>query len=284
MKYLLFVLTILFIANVLPAQVIRAKVKVEMPLLKPEEKAPIKNFPQRIQDFINNNQWNPDGDTDIVIPVNITIIIQSVYEGSAGYVYVSQFLISSESGENFYDKTWEYLYLPDEYWNFPINIFHPVTSMLDYYLNLVLAGELDTYSEYGGTESYNSAIRVCQEGIRSSYSKGWTIRKEQVLEYTREFTRPLRMAKLVYYDAMGAMGEGNRLLQLEYGEEMMQLLEQTSRYQGNSRPLERYMEKNARQISQIFIPASNKEAYYKRLLSLDSRFKNDYILILGIED
>ena len=284
MRYLLTFIFILFFVNILPGQVFNARVKVEMPLLKPEEKVPLQNFASRVQDFINSNTWNPDGDPANKINTNITIIIQSVYEGGEGYVYISQFLISSESGENFYDKSWDFLYLPDEFWNFPVNNFHPVTSMIDYYVNMVLAGELDTYSEYGGNDSYNYAIGVCQQGMQSGYSKGWSARKEQALEYMREFTRPLRMAKLIFYDALYAMQNNNRAKQLEYGEEMLQHLEQTSRFQGNSRPMERYMEKNARRIAQFFIPAPDRLSYYNRLVAIDSRFKKDYASILGIDE
>lgn len=284
MKIIIIFIFFTFLSSFLSAQVFQARVKVEMPLLKPEEKVIIHNFDNRIQDFINSNEWVQHPDPQIVIPVTITIIIQSVYEGGNGYVYVSQFLISSEIGENFYDKNWKFLYLTDEYWNYPINVFHPVTSMLDYYLSMVIAGELDTYSELGGTEKYNHALRVSQEGIRSQYSLGWNQRKEQVLEYTREFTSPLREAKLVYYDALNAFQHKDRIHQLEYGEEMLKLLEQTSRYQANNMPLQRYMEKNARQIAQFFITSNERTAYYNRLLAIDSRFKKDYANILGVSD
>lgn len=284
MKRFIIFIIFTFLSNFLSAQVVQAKVKVEMPLLKPEEKVIIQNFDNRIRDFINSNEWVQHPDPQIIIPVTITIIIQSVYEGGNGYVYISQFLISSEIGENFYDKNWKFLYLKDEYWNYPINVFHPVTSMLDYYLSMVIAGELDTYSELGGTEMYNHALRVSQEGIRSQYSLGWNQRKEQVLEYTREFTSPLREAKLVYYDALNAFQNKDRIHLLEYGEEMLKLLEQTSRYQANNMPLQRYMEKNARQIAQFFATSNARVAYYKRLVAIDSRFKKDYANILGVSD
>jgi hypothetical protein len=284
MRRLRSLVILLLLTTALTAQVIEASVKVEMPLLLPEEKIPLQNFQSRLQDYINANDWYPDPDREIIITTNIQIIIQSVYEGNSGYIYVAQFLISSESGENFYDKSWDFPYLPDEFWNYPITQIHPITSLIDFYLHMVLGGEMDTFEELGGNADYEYALQVSNQAINSAYSKGWSQRKQILLEYTSEFTTPLRRAKLVYYDVLNANREANYALQLEYAEEFLQLLEQTSRFQGNNRPLERYMEKNARQIAQFFVPSPLRQEYYKRLVAIDSRFSKDYARFLGIEE
>lgn len=283
MRRIVFIASLLAVVS-LSGQTIEASVKVDIPLLKPEQKVVLQNFQSRIEDFINNNDWYPDGDPDIVIKANLTVIIQSEYRGNDGIIYVSQFLISSGSGENFYDKTWEFPYLPDEYWNFPINGFHPVTSFIEYYLHMITGGEMDTYQELGGNDYYSKALGICQQGKTSAYSKGWAKREEMVLAYTREFSKPLRIAKLVYYDALDAQEHNELKNQLEYAEEMLKLLEQSNRFQSNSLPMHRFMESHARKIAEFFQIAPNREEYYQRLVALDARFKKDYARILGIND
>jgi hypothetical protein len=280
----LFSLLIIILAVNLSAQSIEASVKVEVPLLKPEQKERLVNIDTRIEDFINNNEWYPDGDPEIIIKANITIIIQSEYRSNDGIIYVAQFLISSASGENFYDKTWEFPYYPDEYWNFPINVFHPINSFIEYYLNMITGGEMDTYQELGGNDYYSRALAVCQQGKNSAYSKGWKSREEMVLSYTREFSKPLRIAKLVYYDVLDAEEHGELEQQLKYAKEMLELLEKSNRFQPNSLPMKRFMERHARKIAQFFQISPQREEYYQRLVNLDSRFKKDYAKILGIDD
>jgi hypothetical protein len=78
MRRLRSLVIILLLTTALTAQVIEASVKVEMPLLLPEEKIPLQNFQSRLQDYINANDWYPDPDREIIITTNIQIIIQSV--------------------------------------------------------------------------------------------------------------------------------------------------------------------------------------------------------------
>ena len=282
MRLLISLLLVLIGAQAGIAQVLNATVKVDIPLLKPEEKLALQNLGSRVADFINGREWIKDPDPDIKIDISITIIIQSEYRGNEGYIYVSQVLFSSSSKENFYDKSWEFPYLPNDFWNYQNNTFHPIISLLDYYIGMIMGGELDTYSELGGNGAYNYALGICQLGKSSIYSRGWQRREDLVLEYTREFAKPLRLAKLVYYDALDAAKRGELKNQLEYAEEMLQLLEQSTRYQGNSLPMQRYMEGHSRRIAIFFQIAPNRQEYYNRLMNIDARFKEDYQKILGV--
>jgi hypothetical protein len=281
-------ISLLFIAllftSLLQAQVVEATVKQQMPLLKPEEKILIENFASRLEDYINSNEWAKQPDSEIIVNVNISVIIQSVSEGSNGYNYVAQFLIASESGERFYDKAFSFPFRTDELWIYPITSFHPITSFVQYYILMVLGGEMDTYEQYGGDYYYNEVLSICNEGKRSSYPGGWETREELALAYLKEFQRPLRYSKLIYYDAENAYNEGKIAEAQKIGLEILDQLEKTARYEGNSRPMETYLEANGRNIAKLFTDYENREGIYNRLVQLNSLYKSDYKKILQIED
>ena len=91
MRLLLSLLLVLIIAQAGITQVLNATVKVDIPLLKPEEKLPLQNLGSRVADFINGREWIKDPDQNIKIDINITIIVQSEYRGSEGYIFLRFF-------------------------------------------------------------------------------------------------------------------------------------------------------------------------------------------------
>ena len=108
---------------------------------------------------------------DIDIRARIQVLIETVQKKTFEKIYKAQFLISSESGENFYDKIWEFPYEP----SFPLehskSLFDPLTHFLDFYAYMILAGELDTYDLLQGTPLYDRALDIASQGVLSQYSR-----------------------------------------------------------------------------------------------------------------
>ena len=132
-------LSLIFITSAY-SQVLQVQTKVDYRHLPSEEQEELRELADKINDYFNNYAWTEDEyETDI--GVNIYVIIENVRQKSHEKIYKSQFQIRSESGESFYDKEFEFPY----HRNYPLEHnkvqFDPVTKVLDFYANMILAGE-----------------------------------------------------------------------------------------------------------------------------------------------
>ena len=135
------ILLSLFFLNGLFGQVLNVSVKLEMDHLIDEARDELSNFTEKIEDYYNAYQWTED-EFEYDVTCNIHIIIETVQKKSADKVFRAQFLISSVSGESFYDKTWEFPYDRNATLTHVVSQFDPVAAFLDYYAYMILAGEL----------------------------------------------------------------------------------------------------------------------------------------------
>lgn len=71
------------------------------------------------------------------------------------------------------DESWDFAYTRGQPLIFDLNRFDPLTSVLDYYANLILGYDYDTFSELGGTEYFERARRVADLGRTSPNPGGW---------------------------------------------------------------------------------------------------------------
>ena len=176
--------------------------------LTSEEQEELRELGDKINDYFNNYAWTEDEyETDI--DVNIYIIIENVRQKSHEKIYKAQFQIRSESGDSFYDKELEFPY----HRNYPLEHnkvqFDPVTKVLDFYANMILAGEMDTYGLMLGTPFYDVALDLANQGSFSQYKTGWSTRLKEHEKVTNIRTRPLREAKPDFFEALYFLDEDN---------------------------------------------------------------------------
>lgn len=195
-KILIFLLSL----SSLFTQRLTADVKLSAVRFTEIQKEEISELPSLIRDYISEYDWiNSENDDEI--KCNISLIFESVVENSGLKQYTAQFIINSAAQEYFYDKKFAFVYKQGE----PIKRFssesRPIGNFLDFYVNMVLAGEMDTYSLYGGDEFYDRAQEALTVG-RNSEQSGWDSREKIFKNYTSPLVRSLRKAKLLYYSAL----------------------------------------------------------------------------------
>jgi hypothetical protein len=149
---------------------------------------------QKLNNYITNTAWS-DQNQDITINCNIQLIIETFNERGSEKVYRAQFLISSPSGENYYDKAYEFSYIQGQAFESFRTSFDPLLDLVDYYIFLVIGGELDTYDLFAGTPFYDKAQDLANQGKLSNYAVGWQRRVDEVILITEGDHVPLREAK-----------------------------------------------------------------------------------------
>ncbi len=269
------VFLVLLLPQFLIGQTLRAKVNVKMSHLPPNEQQILADLPQKIADYYNNKRWG-DENQDIVINCSVSLIIETVTNRGSEKVYRSQFLIGSESGENFYDKTVEFTYQVGEVFDQYQTVYKPLLGVLDFYAYMVIAGELDTYDLFAGTPFYDKALDIANQGLISNYPLGWQKRLEEVKLITDADHVPLREAKFYYYETLYFVeGEPNPDLAQQYARGVVDRLEQVYRRKPNSKALKRFLDAHYQEFCKLF-KYDRDRRNIEKLIEIDPRHRSTY--------
>ena len=272
MKSILTLVFLLVFVSISSAQVIKANVTVDFGLLPSEETNLLVNLASNIEDYINNYAWTDDEyETDI--DVSIFIMIETVQKMSHEKIYKTQFQIKSVSGESFYDKEWEFPYQPGYLFDHNKTAFDPLCHFLDYYIYLILGGELDGYALNLGTPFYTQAQNIANIGQISKYPKGWSTRQQELQKITNVRTRPLREAKPDYFEAEYLLQEGKLKEAKKYGNKVLDAIEKVVNEQPNNKYLKTFFDAHYTTFAELF---AGDQSALDRLIRYDSYHREFY--------
>ncbi len=200
-KSLIFLLISFLILFYLPvsgsAQKIVAEVTVILEKLPLEKREKMADFEQKLTNYINEYEWCED-QYQTVLPIRIQIYLQ---DASVSFEdrYSGNLLIANSTDVQFFDKRWRFNYdsyeslIPDE------NLFHPLTSVLEFYMYIVLAIEFDKYGKFGGTPYYNKSVNINEQARFSKFIQGWDERKILIEKILSKNNEPYREALDSYF-------------------------------------------------------------------------------------
>jgi len=174
---ILFSILLTFVSK---AQEIECIVDVVTESLSQEHKMNLESFKYKIEDYINSNKFSDVDWEGPKIPVSISIQIvptgQRTY--AANMFIISKRTISEEKEEaavhiRFEDNgKWNFEYSPGLSLSFDYNRFDNLSSILDFYMLLVIGLDLDTYEELGGDGCFRRAKNIFD--LASMYNApGW---------------------------------------------------------------------------------------------------------------
>lgn len=257
------------------AQRINATVTVRMDHLQPRDQQDLADLQQKLTDYINQNKWS-DANQDIVLDCNVQIIVETATSRGSEKVYRAQFLISSPSGENYYDKAWEFKYVPGQPLEPFRTSFDPLLDMVDYYIYMVLGGEMDTYELFAGTPFYDHALDITNQGLLSNYATGWKKRQDQVILITDADHVALREAKFYYYEGLYFVEEEpNKEYARKFAKAVMKRLEQLHNKRPNSAALKRFLDAHFQEFCKLFQYDVDRTNIDKMLI-IDARHRDTY--------
>ena len=264
--------SILFLFTILRGQVIKSAAEVSYDHLPLEEHQYIEDLNLQIQDYLNNYAWTEDEyETDI--DVTIYIIIETAQQKSFEKMYKAQFQIKSVSGESFYDKNWEFPYQPGYPMEHTKVQFDPLCHFIDFYVYLVLGGELDTYGLLLGTPYYDKAQDLANRGILSQYARGWSDRLNELQKITNTRTRPLREAKPDFFEALYLLQEGRKKEARTYALKVINAIEKVVKEQPNNKYLKMFFDAHNAELAELF---RNDTEMLSRLIDYDSSHREIY--------
>jgi len=221
-KIILLFFTLIF--SNLNGQFKNIKISVDNQRLKESDKQITSNMNESIKNFFLLFNWGNEVQ-DLDINLNIQVVFEGIADKGSERLFSTQFLFNNGLDQRYFSKTVQFPYSFGQNINFSPVIFQPLSSALEFYGSVLIAGELDTYDQFGGTPFYEKSREIAMRGMSSQYRRGWSNRLELVNLLTRY--RSSRLAKFNFYDAMAYLQENDLNSAEKAFKEMISNLEDT---------------------------------------------------------
>ena len=177
MKY--FLLILVFFVCVGLAQELNCKVSVNMEKLQSAAKDPLNGFQKTVDDYLNKTKFTAERWEGGKIECSMNILFQTADNTN----YTAQVVVSSQRSLyqstqnslmlNINDGSWRFTYQKDQPLNPNQSIYDPITSFMDYYVNVILGLDADSFDKLGGTRFFSKALDLVNLGATSAFSDGW---------------------------------------------------------------------------------------------------------------
>ena len=251
-----FVIIIIMLSNRALSQFSSVEITVDDRLLRSEEKRDIMNLRNDIERFFLTTTWN-DSYSDLKIPIYIQIVFEGVTEKGNESIYNCQILFSNGGDLRYFDKSTQFFYNSGNSLYYDPVLFEPLSGLLAFYAQLILAGEIDTYEYNGGNGSFEYARDISLRGSASDYKKGWGSRITLVDNISRNIG--LRKARLAWYIAMDLFKDGDMDNTIKELKVMLDGIEQSFRDIGRDNHTQYFLKVQSSKIAKMLSMLGRKE-------------------------
>lgn len=256
-------------------QKIKATVDLQADRLLPQDRELLSQIPFDLVEYINSNEWSSDY-PDIQIDLGINFVIEASNKRGAEQLFRGRIIINSPSGENFLDRAYEFAYQRGQSMQHDRSLFDPLLSLVDFYIYMIIGGELDAYVLKAGTIYYEQARAIADQGQVSNYSTGWRTRLEEVSLITDADHVPLREAKFYYYEGLFYIEQRKDAQRGRfYANKVVKLLEAVFRRRPNSKALKRFLDSHYQEFCGLFVYDNNRDNLSK-MSNVDNRHSETY--------
>ena len=140
----------------------------------------LKDFAQTVEDYMNKTHFT-DNWSGGKIDCAMSIFMLSA---SGDVNYSAQVVVTSmrpiyKTQDNslvlsINDNAWSFSYDQGQALYQNQTVFDPITGFLDFYANIIIGFDMDTWEKLGGTPYFTKASDIINLGATSSFSNGWT--------------------------------------------------------------------------------------------------------------
>lgn len=195
--------TLLFVLSAFSAQaggdkrgrVITAKVTVILDKLPQDKKTRMANFAEKVQNYINNRVWIEE---DFVRPFEVGFQFFLEDNPSAVEDRYKCSMIAAGPDIQYFDKRALFPFQEGETIQEGAT-YVPVRGLIDFYMFMIIANELDKYGASAGDHYFTKARGAMQEGKYSLFAYGWDIREDLITALTSENYKKFREMKDYFF-------------------------------------------------------------------------------------
>lgn len=203
-------LIILFIAASANAQVVEAVMELPIEHLREETRVKLADFTDKIQYYVNSYQWCEDK-WGYILPININLVLTDISSGSEERYNCTNMVIDNNYDMQFADKRWKFAYRSSDVLIHEEGALNSLTSLIDYYIYLMLGHEFDKSSTLGGDIYYEKARDIAENARfgMGRFNEGWDRRLDLARELLSDQHKPFREMVDYYFYGLSFVGEDN---------------------------------------------------------------------------
>lgn len=276
------------------AQELNCTVRVNISKLAGSDYTFLQEFEQRVDEYLNQRRWTEDDYREFEriecqIQINfeealsLTTFRAGLVVGTRRPIYGTP---QTTTVVQFRDDGWEFGYSQGTPLSTDMERYDPITSVLNYYVFLMLGYDYDTFSEYGGTRHFEAARRIA-ERAQSQNAPGWSEvggnrgRLDLVTQLLEPSFRPLRHTYYSYHfgalDRFTREPDVARQLVLERLEALQALYE----LQGRTYAVDLFFNTKYSELAAIFTQSQLSNQAHAVLSRLDSSHMTEYNKLVG---
>lgn len=273
---LLFLLltTSFFYSNIF-AQSIVVSVDLELNALPDENRIKLQDFKNVLENYLNNHKWTKD---EFVGEFKITwsLVLQDI---SASYQdrYKAQILVTNNADVQYADKRCRFAYQKGEIPVHSDNNWDSLTSLLDFFMNIIIAEEMDKYGHLLGTPYFEKAKLIAEQarfGL-GQFIEGWDLRVELIADLLNDKTKKYREMKDFYFYGLYFSKEDPTKART-YIKEAINMLEEIQKNEDPKyKRCAKFLEAHYIEIVELFKESDDSQVFDK-LMKLDPDRANIY--------
>ncbi len=205
-------LSVLFIAFFLTrdlwAQKLKAQVSVTLQNLPLEKQEKLTNFKEVLEDYINGHNWT-NNEISVELPISLQIFFDSDISANYEDRYGIQILISDNSDVQYFDKRCRMAYQKDERLQHSEGNWTSLTSLLDFYVNIIIGDQMDKFGRFMGTPYFEKAKLIAEQAKfgMGRFIEGWDLRNDLIKTILGDENKKFREMKDFYYYGIYFAGE-----------------------------------------------------------------------------
>jgi len=252
----------------LAAQQLDPAITLQADRLDPTYQSNLENLKYDLEQYIIEYDYTDDA-YGTKVPILYQIYFEQARETGTQTSYTAQLLVTNRTDQRYFDKTWEFPYASGQ--TYQHGIYTAVTSVIDYYAYLVLAGEVDTYGRLAGTPYYNTAREIINRA--SGLGRGWQDRLKRLDDLQNH--RNLRILRYTFFDAYWDYQESSTSDAIIGFRDSMELIREILDRNRDDKYTKIFLEGNADKMAWL---AGELEEYdaLKTLIAVDPDNKNVY--------
>lgn len=254
------------------AQAVHADVKIHLEKIPMDHRHKLKDLQEKLQAYINDYEWTDDQDAGEIY-INIQIFLQDISSNFEDR-YAGQFLISNNSDQQFFDKRWRFNYSPGDAFYHQENSFSPLTSLVDFYVDIILGGEFDKLGKLAGTPYFTAAQDIAHQGQFCRFPEGWDYRQDLIKKITAEPHKIFRTGVDAYYLGISYEKEDPKIMRKQC-EKGIQLIAKALKEDPQDQIARQFIKSHSQEIIDIFKDTGNATVF-NLMISLDPTHKSIY--------
>lgn len=225
------------------------------------------DFKQILENYINNGDWTKE-EIDVEIPINIELFFNSATHGAED-IYNVNILISDNSDIQYFDQRCRFRFQRGSNLQFSHSNWNSLTSLIDFYIYLLLGDEIDKLGHLLGTPYYEKARQIAQQAnfLDARFYFGWEQRNELIQEILSDQNLKFREMKDFYFYGLYYAKEDPSKAQ-QYCSAAIEMIEEIYEQTPKHERCKRFLSAHYIEIIDIFKDSRNIQIFDK-LIKID---------------